>query len=169
MEVKKRKNEYRPYKKVNDKYVTIMWDYKPVSKTNAKGELIETPLAVWQEHTFTHTPTLSEIKNVITTFYNDKINKQILSGFTWNDMCVWLSTENQFNYKVAYDLAVQTNGENLPIIFKFGDDETPVYHEFKTLDELSDFYLKCIYYVQNVLNEGWKTKSLINWEEYQNI
>ena len=30
-------------------------------------------------------------------------------------MNIWLSSENQFNYKVAYDLALQTNGANLPI------------------------------------------------------
>ena len=39
----------------------------------------------------------------------------------WNNKRIWLSSENQFNYKVAYDLALQTNGANLPIIFKFGE------------------------------------------------
>ena len=40
-------------------------------------------------------------------------------------MPVWLSSENQFNYKAAYDLAVQTGGATLPVTFKFGTDEVP--------------------------------------------
>ena len=41
---------------------------------------------------------------------NDERDEKIVSGFVWRDMQVWLSSENQFNYKAAYDLAVQTKG-----------------------------------------------------------
>lgn len=167
MEVKNKKKYFKPYNKVNDKHVTIMWDYKPIFKANAKGEEIETPLATWQEHTFDHIPTLSEIKNVIIDFYNIEIDKKIVSGLTWNDMQIWLSTENQFNYKAAYDLAVQTNGLNLPVTFKFGTNETPIYYEFSTIEELSNFYITSLTYVQNMLKEGWIKKDTINWEIYQ--
>lgn len=167
MEVKNKKKYFKPYNKVNNKNVTIMWDYKPIMKVNAKGEEIESPLATWQEHTFNHIPTLSEIKSVITEYYNKLIDQTILSGLVWNGMSVWLSNENQFNYKVAYDLAVQTNGASLPIVFKFGSDDEPIYHEFKTLDELSNFYITSINYVQNILHEGWKKKDDINWDIYK--
>lgn len=167
MEVKNKKKYFKPYNKVNDKHVTIMWDYKPIFKANAKGEEIETPLATWQEHTFNHIPTLSEIKNVIIDFYNIEIDKKIVSGLTWNDMQIWLSTENQFNYKAAYDLAVQTNGLNLPVTFKFGNNEMPIYYEFSTIEELSNFYITSLTYIQNTLKEGWIKKDTINWEIYQ--
>lgn len=167
MEVKNKKKYFKPYNKVNDKHVTIMWDYKPIMKVNAKGDEIESPLATWQEHTFNHIPTLSEIKEVITDYYNKLIDQSILSGLVWNGMKVWLSSENQFNYKVAYDLAVQTNGATLPIVFKFGDDDEAIYYEFKTLEELSDFYLSSINYVQSVLQEGWNKKDNINWNIYK--
>jgi hypothetical protein len=167
MEVKNKKKYFKPYNKVNDKHVTIMWDYKPIFKANAKGEQIESPLATWQEHTFNHIPTLSEIKAVITDYYNKLIDQSILSGLVWNGMKVWLSSENQFNYKVAYDLAVQTNGATLPIVFKFGDDEETVYYEFKTIEELSNFYITSINYVQTVLQEGWNKKDKINWDIYK--
>jgi hypothetical protein len=167
MEVKNKKKYFKPYNKVNDKHVTIMWDYKPIFKANAKGEEIESPLATWQEHTFNHIPTLSEIKEVITNYYNKLIDQSILSGLVWNGMKVWLSSENQFNYKVAYDLAVQTNGATLPIVFKFGDNEETIYHEFKTIEELSNFYITSINYVQTVLQEGWKEKDKINWNIYK--
>jgi hypothetical protein len=81
-------------------------------------------------------------------------------------MKIWLSTENQFNYKAAYDLAVQTNGANLPIVFKFGDDNETVYHEFNDLNEMSEFYMASIAYIQNTLAEGWQKKDSIDWTFY---
>ena len=167
MEVKNKKKYFKPYNKVNNKHVTIMWDYKPIMKVNAKGEEIESPLATWQEHIFNHIPTLSEIKSVITDYYNKMIDEAILTGFVWNDMNVWLSNENQFNYKVAYDLAVQSNGASLPITFKFENKDGIIYHEFKTLDEISDFYIKCVNYIQTTLMNGWKQKDKINWEIFK--
>lgn len=167
MEVKNKKKYFKPYNKVNNKHVTIMWDYKPIIKTNAKGEEIESPLATWQEYTFNHIPTLAEIKRVIIDYYNHLIDEEILTGFVWRDMNIWLSTENQFNYKAAYDLALQTNGASLPIVFKFENNNEVVYHEFKTLEEITDFYLNCIKFVQTVLMNGWKQKDGIKWEIFQ--
>jgi hypothetical protein len=167
MEVKKRKKEFQPYKLINNKYVTIMWDYKPILKINAKGDEIESPLAIWQEYTFKHIPTLSEIKDVIFKYYNEIIDKKILCGMSWKNMQVWLSTENQLNYKTAYDIAIQTNGKNLPVIFKFGDNEKQIFHEFNTIDELSDFYLTSIKYIQNTLQQGWEIKKSIKWDIFQ--
>ena len=43
---------------------------------------------------------------------------------------------------MAYDLAVQTNGVSLPVTFKFGDNDNPVYYKFTTLEELTDFINK---------------------------
>ena len=63
--------------------------------------------------------------------------EEIRSGFTYNGIPVWLSQENQFNYKSAYDLAVQTDGTSLPVRFKFGTDDEPVYYEFNTWDNLT--------------------------------
>lgn len=167
MEVKNRKKLFKPYNKVNDTRVTIMWDYKPVFKLNAEGVEVETPLAIWQEYTFNHVPTLNEIKQVVIDYYNKQIDQQIIDGLVWKGMKVWLSTENQFNYKVAYDLAIQTGGATLPITFKFGNENEAVYYEFKTVEELTDFYLTTINYVQTVLQEGWKKKDTINWSIFQ--
>lgn len=80
---------------------------------------------------------------------------------------MWLSTENQLNYKAAYDLAVQTEGKTLPVTFKFGTEDEPSYHTFDTLEELADFYLKATEYVQNTLAEGWKKKDAFDLSLYQ--
>ena len=79
---------------------------------------------------------------------------------------MWLSQENQYNYKAAYDLAVQTEGKTLPVTFKFGTDEEPVYRTFETLEEIADFYTKTVAFIQGVLADGWKKKDAIDLSLY---
>ena len=109
----------------------------------------------------------ADIKNAILDAINKDVDQKILSGFTWKDMPVWLSTENQFNYKAAYDLAVMAQGKTLPVVFKFGTIDTPVYHTFDTLEDISDFYLSAMAYISKTLEEGWKLKDSIDWSEYE--
>lgn len=120
-----------------------------------------------EELKFPYKPTLDIIKEVILGIENTKIDNEILSGYVWNDMSVWLSSENQFNYKAAYDLAIQTNGANLPVTFKFGTTEEPKYHEFSTIEDLTDFYTGAMNHVNTTLKEGWEKKDSIDWTEYE--
>lgn len=166
MEVINKKSMFKPYTKINNKYVKIMWDYEPLTQINAKGEEIETPFAKWQTHLFKYIPNLSEIKDIITDYYNKKIQKEIISGFEWNGMKVWLSTENQLNYKTAYDLALQSNGSNLPIKFKFGDIENEIFYEFHDVENLKNFYLSAINHIKNTIENGWDKKNKINWNVF---
>lgn len=120
----------------------------------------------YEEYEFNHKPSLDEIKDVILDYYNSKIDDKILSGFSWNGMQVWLSKENQFNYKATFDLAMQTNGSNLPIVFKFGTTSEPIYYSFTTIEELNDFYTKAIAYINATLKTGWNEKDAIDWTLY---
>lgn len=140
----------------------VRWDVQPY----IDPETSESRGTVYWEEEFTHTPSLEEIKEVVTKWYNTQIDERIISGYTWNETPVWLSTENQFNYKAAYDMAVQTDGASLPVTFKFGTDEEPVYHEFTTLDELKDFYTGTMAWINKCLTEGWETKDAIDWTKY---
>lgn len=99
---------------------------------------------------------------------NERTDVRILSGFRWNGIAVWLSSENQFNYKAAYDLAQQTGGASLPVTFKFGTDDAPVYHTFEALKDLRDFYTAALAFVQRCLSEGWAEKDTINLENFTN-
>lgn len=164
--VKNRKNIFKPIVKIGDNSCIVRWDYKPLTKLNKNGVEVETPLATWQEESFNHIPSLDEIKSVILGYYNTLVEEKIICGFSWNNMKVWLSTENQFNYKAAYDLAIQTNGDNLPIVMKFGDIENPIYYTFNTINELKDFYISSMKHIQDSLKEGWKIKDSIDWEKY---
>lgn len=121
----------------------------------------------YMEHEFGHKPTAEEVRSTVMAWYNERTDEAILSGFCYKEMPVWLSQENQFNYKSAFDLAVQTEGKNLPVTFKFGTDMAPVYHTFETLEDLTDFYMKAMVHIQTVLSDGWKKKDSFNPEEYQ--
>lgn len=140
----------------------VRWDLQP--ENNEKGVKIGVSFV---EKEFLHKPTLDEIKDTVTAWVNTKIDEKIRSGFVWNGYAVWLSSENQFNYKAAYDLAVQSGGANLPVVFKFGDSQNPLYHKFETLTELSDFYTQAMSYISNILASGWAKKDAIDWSAWQ--
>lgn len=113
----------------------------------------------WRQK-FKTKPSTTEIRAIIKETINRETDRKILEGFVWKDMQVWLSSENQFNYKAAYDLAVQTNGATLPVRLKFGTDETPVYYNFESLEDFADFYTQAMVHINTVLNEGWAEKDL---------
>ena len=142
----------------------VRWDIQPETGEDADKQLVsyyETEIVMLRK------PNINDIKQAVLEGVNRMIDEKIISGFVWNDMPVWLSSENQFNYKAAYDLSVQTGGQTLPVLFKFGDTENPIYHQFTTHEELSDFYLKVMKFINDTLSGGWDMKDSINWSEYE--
>ncbi|MEG2599833.1 MAG: hypothetical protein RSA66_10220 [Muribaculaceae bacterium] len=119
---------------------------------------------------FTHKPTADEIKEVIISEVNKRVDGEILNGFQWNGIPVYLSTENQFNFKVVYDMAEMSQEETLPVKFKLGEDELgePMYYEFTTIEELRDFYKQAMYFINKTINDGWEEKDSINMEAFLN-
>lgn len=122
--------------------------------------------ASYMEEELDHKPAAEEVRSLVSGWYNAETDKRILSGFEYDGQLVWLSNENQFNYKVAYDLAVQTGGQNLPVTFKLGNDDSPSYRTFETVEELQDFYVKAIKHIQTALSEGWKKKDALDLDLY---
>ena len=120
----------------------------------------------YMEEEFNHRPSLDEIKNLVAGWINSQTDARILSGYRYDGRMVWLSTENQFNYKAAYDLAVQTAGATLPVTFKLGDDDNPEYVTFESLEALTAFYTGAMQFVQQTLSEGWKAKDSIDLALY---
>lgn len=142
----------------------VRWDIQPETGEDSDNQLVsyyETEIVMLRK------PHINDIKQAVLEGVNQMIDEKILSGFAWNDMPVWLSSENQFNYKAAYDLSVQTGGQTLPVLFKFGSTENPIYHQFTTQEELSDFYLKIMQFINDTLSEGWNMKDSIKWDEYE--
>lgn len=110
-------------------------------------------------HTFDHKPTAAEVFDVITNHVNGLTDQKILSGYQWNGYNVWLSAENQFNFKAAYDVAVQTGGATLPVKFKIGEtDGKANYFVFENMDTFADFYTKALAHIIETLDAGWHEK-----------
>lgn len=142
----------------------VRWDIQPETGEDADKQAVsyyETEIIL------RHKPNINDIKQAVLEGVNRMIDERIISEFVWNDMPVWLSSENQFNYKAAYDLCVQNGGQTLPVLFKFGDTENPIYHQFTTQEELSDFYIKAMQFISDTLSAGWIMKDSINWSEYE--
>jgi hypothetical protein len=119
-------------------------------------------------HVFDHIPTKEEVIAVIHDQVNAETDRTILTGYQWEGKNVWLSSENQFNFKAAFDVAVQTQGASLPVKFKLGEDEmgVPVYHTFEDMEGFTDFYTKAITFIMTALNEGWAEKdAALQWVE----
>lgn len=72
--------------------------------------------------TLDYKPTVSEVKQLIIDTINANTDEKILNGFVWKGIHVYLSSENQNNFKAAFDLNMQMGGAMLPIKFKLGED-----------------------------------------------
>ena len=72
---------------------------------------------------FDHKPVKEELTKLITDEINARTNRKIIERLTWNGIPVWLSTENQLNFKAAHDMALQTAGASLPVKFKLGEQD----------------------------------------------
>lgn len=127
------------------------------------------------QHQFDHKPTMAEIKEFVIGVVDAQTDNTIVSGLVWTPQAggdpvnVWLSRENQINFKAAYDLAVQKHGATLPVTFKMGEtgDDTPVYHTFETMEDAEDFYLHAVAFIQQTLAAGWQKKDTIDWTPYE--
>lgn len=114
----------------------------------------------WVAYT-NHAPDAAELRREISAHINSLTDAAIIGGMTWEGDTVWLSMENQFNYKAVHDAAVQSLGASLPVTFKLGTDSRPVYHEFATLADLQAFYAACLAHVQHCYTAGWQAKDRI--------
>lgn len=144
-----------------------IWAYRLLTSESTEEDIDRKHYIEWR---IKGNPSISVIKQTILDWYNAEIDQKILSGFTWKGYSVWLSSENQFNYKASHDLAVMTNGESLKtgeVVFKFGTDEEPIYYTFTELEDIQDFYVKSVQHISKTLKEGWEAKGSINWEEYK--
>lgn len=142
----------------------VRWNIQPIEG--------DEDAVTFEEKEFSRKPTIGQIKETIVNWLNVQVDEKIISGFSWRDMFVWLDNVNQFNYKSAYDLSFQQHVAGLPfqeIKVKFGTDEQPVYHTFKSFEEISEFYLSAISHIQVCLAEGWQAKDNIDLSLYEEL
>ena len=118
---------------------------------------------------YDHKPTKTELKEDITQLIDGITDSKILQGFRWTEVSVYLSTENQMNFKAAFDLNMQTGGLMLPVKFKLGEDTegNAVYHTFENMEDFTDFYTSAVSYINQCLNEGWAEKDSLDMSSYE--
>jgi len=109
---------------------------------------------------YDHKPTMAEIKADIEALIDSITHDEILTGFEWEGKPVWLSTENQINFR---------SGVTVPVRFKLGDDEdgNHVYHEFTSQNKLNAFCKAVANYVAEKLNDGWNQKDSVDYSVYE--
>lgn len=127
--------------------------------------------ATWKEIDFykkNGKPSLAQIKEAVKADINAATDERIIKGFVWNGINVWLSEENQRNFSEAQRIAASQPEAILPVTFKLGEDENgdPIYHTFENAEELTDFYLQAVAYVNAQLAAGWAEKDSIDWSPY---
>ena len=111
---------------------------------------------------FDHQPTIEEVKETITTQISANTQKAIIEGHKWNGHLVWLSSENQANYTLAYNMAQNGDLEEMPTV-KLGTDEKPLCYKFKDAEELTEFVKGMQQHIQDCLNASWQEREGIDW------
>lgn len=130
-------------------------------------------LVTWREVVFYKKqggkPSIETVKKAVIADINKKTDEKIISGFVWNGINVWLSEENQRNFSEAQRIAATMPEAILPVTFKLGEeaDGTPVYHTFETAEELTEFYLQAVAYINAALAAGWAEKDGMDWAAYE--
>lgn len=123
-------------------------------------------------------PNLEAVKKAVIADINAQTDEKILNGFPWailhgehagETVSVWLSEENQRNFSEAQRVAVMTDGANLPLQVKVseGADGMPVYDSFETIQEITNFYLAGVQFINATLQAGWAEKDAIDWAPYE--
>ena len=133
-------------------------------KTN---ELVDSDECSYKYMIFESLPNVKTIKNALEEYINNNVVKKITNDFMFDEKKIHLTKENQMNYKAAYDLAVQTNGANLPYKIKTSDKNgNTQYIVFNTVDELSMFYVAMNAHINRCIEEGWRKKDAIDYSIY---
>ena len=157
-----KEEEFIPIDKVENNKFIVSFD-KHVYTINDDNEKIYE----WTSFVYDNEKNSKSILDIIYELIDNDVKFRIKNSFSWNNYIVYLSTENQMNYKAAFDLAVTTNGESLPVTFRFYKRKNAELYTFDTLSELKEFYIKMNSHINNSLLEGWNRKDSINKEDYK--
>lgn len=164
-----------------NKVTGLRTDFAPVREDGSRIIIsyglteIENNLCEWYELYFykkQHAQvSTADIKAAIIADINAHTDAKILSGFVWEGKSVWLSEENQRNFSEAQRVAAMHPEAILPVTFKLGEDAEgrAVYHEFRSAEELTDFYLSIVGYIQQCLADGWAVKDSMDFTPYEPI
>lgn len=148
-------DKYTPIKKVNGKYI-VSWG---LTKNN-------NDTYTWKYYITNRKPTPETIKEEINTYINENVKKSIINDFTWNGMKVYLSLENQIDYKLLFDITLLQDGTNLPEVIKLKQGKETVHYSIESVEEFKDFMLSMNRHIRECLKQGRELKESIDYSEY---
>lgn len=153
-----------------DYMADVYYLYFPVDTGNISSTKESNNVEYWYTE-YNGKPTLEQVKKDLYELINHETDRHILEDFVYTDPAgkehkVWLSQENQFNYNAAVNAVQMYGGAVLPQTFKFGTDENIDLYTFTTKEELGQFFLKALNYIQSCIEQGLRIKSSIDWELY---
>lgn len=148
--------EFKTINYVNNKYV-ISWGLEQINDDTYR----------WKYFIMNTKPSVDEIKATIETYINDNTKHIIETSFYWNNMNIYLSLENQIDYKLLFDITMIKEGSNLPEKLKFKINGEKIYYDIDTIDEFKDFMISMNNHIRVCLDKGNNLKDSINYEEYK--
>lgn len=87
----------------SDGHWLVRWDFKP--KLDGNGN--ETGVYWYEEEAYNWIPSIGDIQQTITDWFNKQTDGMIQHGFFWKEIQVYLNEENKFNYKAITDEAAR--------------------------------------------------------------
>jgi len=109
-------------------------------------------------------PTQETVTNDVLNELNSECEKEITEGFKYNEYSVWLSLENQQNYKMLYDY-LKNGGTEQTKVKLYDAQGNGVYMEFD-VKEYQPFYFAIIEHINATLSKYWDIKDNIVLQEY---
>lgn len=130
--------------------------------------------AYWHEVYFNKNrnakPSLEQIKAAVIADIDARTDEKSEKGYVWQGKPVTLNWENRQNFKAVHDAAAMYPEQvTFPKTFKLGTDENgaDVYHQFESMDELAQFYLGGLAWIEQCVEEGWQKKATMDWSPYE--
>lgn len=168
--------DYKPITKLSNGKYLVCFDkveilYNETTLVNSKvvntGKKLPTGDCTFRSFIIDGNSSTNLIVNEINKIIDEETAYNIINSCLWNGYNIYLSKENQMNYKNAFDLAMATDGENLPVTFKFKKGNASVYYTFDTVNELKDFYVAMSNHISNCLKAGWEEKDKFDRNDYK--
>ncbi|MGN0235842.1 MAG: hypothetical protein ACI4BD_05990 [Paludibacteraceae bacterium] len=154
-------SSYSHIKKKNG-VVIVSYGKESVVDTESENDTSNEDVVGFYQTSYRGVPSVSTILKDITEDINSRAQHEILYGFCYEGVPVYLSVENQLNFSSAYNGAL-LNDTYSPITLRLSTDN---YKTFDSIDELKMFVLEYTKYIQSVLQKYWEIKDAIEKEDY---
>lgn len=130
--------------------------------------------STWREVSFSkdhsEKPSIEQIRKAIIADIGARTDYRSEFGYTWQGKPVRLNRENRDNFKAVHDAAAMYPDKvKFPRLFKLSEDGEgmPVYHEFQSMEELAQFYLGGLDWIDGCVHDGFVEKDSFDFTPYE--